>query len=337
MSHEIPGALEHYRPVLDSYITELFHSKDHELYEMMRYQLGWENGNLIYPGKYIRPSLMLTSVESCGGDVYKALPGAVAIELLHNFSLIHDDIQDDSDLRRSRPTVWNRWSKSQAINAGDGMYSISRLTLLRLLDQGIPHDRVIDAARALDQTCLALCEGQFNDLLFEEQSDIGLEEYYDMIANKTASVFRCAFEMGAVIAEGSGTKSESLGIVGLELGLAYQVVDDILDIWGDSETGKQIGIDLKRGKKSLPIVYGLNNRSNEQYHKLQSIYEDSEDNRDVDEIRNILDYMKAKEYCLIEAENHWNRAKTKLSEIEMSNDSKESILASGEFLLGRIR
>ena len=175
MSQEIPGALEYYRPALDSYITELFDSKDHELYDMMRYQLGWENGTLSYPGKYIRPSLMLASVESCGGDVHKALPGAVALELLHNFSLIHDDIQDDSVLRRSRPTVWNRWSKSHAINAGDGMYAISRLTLLRLLDQGIPHDRVFDAAKALDQTCLALCEGQFNDLLFEVQSNVHLK------------------------------------------------------------------------------------------------------------------------------------------------------------------
>ncbi len=337
MSHKIPGALEHYRLPIDSYMTELFQSKHHELYEMMRHQLGWEEGSLTYPGKYIRPSLMLVSVEGCGGDVDKALPGAAALELLHNFSLIHDDIQDDSVLRRGRPTVWNNWSKSQAINAGDGMYAISRLTLLDLLDKGIPHDRVIAAARFLDETCLALCEGQYNDLLFEDQLTVSLAEYDNMITNKTASVFKCAFEMGAVIAEGSGTRSKALGILGLELGLAYQIVDDILDIWGDSETGKQIGIDLRRGKKSLPIVYGLNNSSSDQYSKLKSIYQSSAENRDVDEIKNILDVMKAKEYCLIEAKNHWNRAKVLLDGIEMPKDSMESILLSGQYLLERMK
>ncbi|MFL2639922.1 MAG: polyprenyl synthetase family protein [Dehalococcoidia bacterium] len=337
MSHKIPGALELYRPALDSYMTELFQSKHHELYEMMRHQLGWEKGSLSYPGKYIRPSLMLVSVEGCGGDVDKALPGAAAIELLHNFSLIHDDIQDESFLRRGRPTVWNNWSKSQAINAGDGMYAVSRLTLLDLLDKGVAHDRVIAAARFLDETCLALCEGQYNDLLFETQLNVSLPQYDNMIKNKTASVFKCAFEMGAVIAEGAGSRSEALGVLGLELGLAYQIIDDILDIWGDSETGKQIGIDLRRGKKSLPIVYGLNNASSDQYSKLKSIYESSSENRDVNEIKKILDDMKAKEYCLMEAKNHWNRAKTLLDEIEMPKNSMESILLSGQYLLERMK
>ena len=108
--------------------------------------------------------------------------------------------------------------------------------MVDLLDKGVAHDRGIAAARFLDETCLALCEGQYNDLLFETQLNVSLPQYDNMIKNKTASVFKCAFEMGAVIAEGAGSRSEALGVLGLELGLAYQIIDDILDIWGDSET-----------------------------------------------------------------------------------------------------
>jgi geranylgeranyl diphosphate synthase type I len=230
-----------------------------ELNAMLAYHLGWE-GEGAGPearGKRIRPLLVTLTAAACGGDWQAALPAAAAVELVHNFSLIHDDIEDHSDLRRGRPTVWTRWGIPQAINTGDALFSIAHLAILQLAettDVATAHQ----AAHCLQETCLRLTQGQYLDIAYEKRNDLSLEAYWLMIGGKTAALLECCTALGAFTAHTSAERRQHYQDFGRSLGLAFQVQDDLLGIWGDAQlTGKSAESDLVAGKKSLPVVYGL--------------------------------------------------------------------------------
>ncbi len=233
-------------------------------YDMMRYHLGWAD-EVFQPqnlpaGKRLRPILCLIACSEVGGDPSQALPAAAGIELLHNFSLIHDDIEDGDTVRRHRPTVWKQWGMPQAINVGDGLFTLSFLALHRLVDVGVAPQVALAALKIFTQNCLALTEGQYLDMSFESRSDVGVDEYMRMIQGKTATLVGACMSIGALIAGADDSQRESLTQFGLSTGLAFQIQDDILGIWGDPEvTGKAAGNDILRRKKSLPQLYALNN------------------------------------------------------------------------------
>lgn len=233
-----------------------------QLRYMMAYHLGWE-GQGAGPearGKRIRPLLVTLCAAASGSDWRKGLPASAAVELIHNFSLIHDDIEDQSPLRRGRPTVWKLWGIPQAINTGDAMYALAHLAIFDL-SLHLPQDTVLRCAKRLQQTCLELTQGQFLDISFEQRNDLSLESYWQMIRGKTASLLACSCELGAIIAGADPETIENYAQFGSNLGLAFQALDDILGIWGDaSQTGKSIESDLATGKKTLPVLYGLNQR-----------------------------------------------------------------------------
>jgi geranylgeranyl diphosphate synthase type I len=179
------------------------------------------------------------------------------VELVHNFSLIHDDIQDRSPLRRGRPTVWSQWGIAQAINAGDAMFILAQLALLDL-GTVLPPQRVLRLSEIFQQACLELTRGQFLDLSYESRTEIGLDEYWRMIAGKTAALLSAATWMGAIFAGAEEEIADAYREYGHYLGLAFQVQDDYLGIWGDEAiTGKSAASDLVSGKKSLPVVFAL--------------------------------------------------------------------------------
>lgn len=230
-----------------------------QFHAMMTYHLGWE-GEGAGPeacGKRFRPLLLLLTCVAAGGPWEKALPAAAAVELLHNFSLIHDDIQDDSPLRRGRVTVWKKWGIPQAINTGDAMLTLAHLALLRL-NNSVSSDTVITAVNLLQGTCFKLTQGQHLDMAFETRSQVSLDEYWQMVEGKTAALISTCAELGALIAGANITSQQHYKIFGFYLGLAFQVQDDLLGIWGDAAiTGKSNESDLISGKKSLPVLYGL--------------------------------------------------------------------------------
>jgi len=234
-------------------------SEYRELHHMLSYHMGWvgEDAGPESQGKRIRPILLLLTTASAGEDWHTALPAAAAIELVHNFSLIHDDIEDNSHLRRGRVTLWSRWGIPQAINAGDALFTLAHLAMLRLAsskNQSI----VLRAASMLQQACLELTQGQYLDLAYEKQTDLTIEQYWPMVRGKTAALLSACTAIGAVIADSDEAKISAYQQFGHQLGLAFQVLDDILGIWGDSEkTGKSSASDLVAGKKSLPVLYGL--------------------------------------------------------------------------------
>lgn len=205
----------------------------------------------------MRPLLVLLSTEAAGGNWVNALPAAAAVELVHNFSLLHDDIEDNSSLRRGRPAVWVKWNLPQALNTGDTMLTLAHLTLLQIKDTH-PTDVTLKAISLLQRTCLHLTQGQFLDIAYETRSDLSVEDYWPMVRGKTAALIGGATELGALIAEAGEDTCFAYRKFGLNLGLAFQVLDDFLGIWGDAAlTGKSSASDLLQRKKTLPVLFAL--------------------------------------------------------------------------------
>ncbi|GAB4453802.1 MAG: polyprenyl synthetase family protein [Anaerolineae bacterium] len=229
---------------------------------MLRYHLGWvdERGQPCdgASGKRVRPGLLLLCAEAAGGDMAAALPAAAAVELLHNFSLIHDDIQDESPTRRGRPTVWAIWGRANAINAGDAMYTLAYAALWDLVERGAPPVRALDAWRLFTDTCLALTQGQHLDMAFEHQASVSLEAYLRMIGGKSAALIAASAQLGALVAGADADRQAHFAAFGRNLGLAFQIRDDILGIWGEqAATGKSTQTDIATRKKTLPVIYAL--------------------------------------------------------------------------------
>jgi geranylgeranyl diphosphate synthase type I len=226
---------------------------------MLRYPLGWvdENGQPYnHPtGKRIRPILLLLCAEAVGGSYQTALPAAAAVELLHNFSLVHDDIEDDSPTRHGRPTVWTLWGRANAINAGDALFALAYSAMQRL---AIPAEIAVKVWGIFNATNIELTRGQHMDMRFERQESCSVDEYLSMIRGKSAALVSACAQMGALIGSGDDETAAHFAEFGLNLGLAFQVRDDILGIWGDpAVTGKSAATDILARKKSLPVVCGL--------------------------------------------------------------------------------
>jgi geranylgeranyl diphosphate synthase type I len=237
---------------LDQPHTKSFH-------EMLTYHMGWtgEGAGREATGKRIRPLIVLLTTASAGAGWTPSLPAAAAVELVHNFSLVHDDVQDNSDKRRGRSTVWTKWGVPMAINVGDAIFVISNQAIMDLFKTH-PALTVVRAATILHDTCLDLTRGQFLDMSYEERTDLNLEDYWPMVGGKTSALLSACTSIGALLGNAGEAEQESYRQFGYHLGLAFQVQDDILGIWGDEAvTGKSVASDLVEGKNSLPVLYAL--------------------------------------------------------------------------------
>lgn len=289
-------------------------------YGMVQYHLGWVDENLqpikARGGKRIRPLLCLLVCEAISGDYRPALPAAAAVELVHNFSLIHDDIEDKSPRRRGRATVWRVWDVAQAINAGDGLLALAHLALHRLSTSG---KLVAQATQILNQACLHLCEGQYLDIAFQERTGVTEEMYLAMAQKKTASLLECAAHLGAILATREKGIIEAYRGFARNLGLSFQITDDLLGIWGEEEvTGKGVGEDIKAGKKSLPVIYAFEEERLRGLRRLEEIYGEA----DLDALLSILEELKVKERCQEKARHFQNRAFEGLERTGIDNQAQ---------------
>jgi geranylgeranyl diphosphate synthase type I len=261
----------------------------------------------------MRPLLGLLAYESLTGDYRRALPGAAAVELGHNFSLVHDDIEDADRERRHRPTLWAVWGVPLAINAGDALFALSRLALYRLLEDGFSERRVLALMRVYDETCLALCEGQYLDISFERQDDVTVEAYLEMIGKKTAALVGASVQAGAILATDDAEVIEAYRRFGYDIGMAFQMADDVKgSFWTSAESGKVESGDIRRRKKTLPLVWALEHASDEDRARLRRLYARGEadgadnplDDESVREVLAILERSGAHEHALGEARRY---------------------------------
>jgi geranylgeranyl diphosphate synthase, type I len=297
-------------------ILGLVHDRDAStrgVYEMMRYHLGLD-GTGAPAGKRIRPLLGLLAYASIAGDYQAALPGAAAVELGHNFSLVHDDIEDGDLERRHRPTLWSLHGVPHAINAGDMLFSLSRMALHRLTELGFSDAKVLRLMRLYDETCVALCEGQYIDIATSESDRLmSVELYFDMIGRKTAALIAGSIEAGAILATDDEAVISRYRAFGWALGLAFQLNDDLLGIWGaEQATGKE-PTDLRRKKKTLPVIYAAEHAGPEDRERLLALYgQEVSTDAEVGEMIAILERTGAPDYTRDQARRRRDEALVEL-------------------------
>jgi geranylgeranyl diphosphate synthase type I len=244
-------------------------------YRMMAYHLGWLDEELReragHGGKRLRPSLCMMACESIGAPPEQALPGAVAVELVHNASLVHDDIEDGDRTRRHRPAVWALWGTGHGVNVGDGMLAIAQLAMLEAIPTagaGV----AAQAAAALGRACIELFEGQFLDQEHQGRASLSLPEYRAMVDRKTGALFGCAAELGALLGGADADVVRRLARFGRALGRAFQMQDDLLGVWGDeSRTGKPSD-DLRKRKRGLPAALAWDCAGPAEFAELRELY-----------------------------------------------------------------
>jgi geranylgeranyl diphosphate synthase type I len=282
--------------------------RTHELYEMVRYHLGLDHGGP--RGKRIRPLLGLLAYESLTGEHEPALPGAAAVELGHNFSLVHDDIEDRDVERHHRATLWMVFGQAQAINTGDTLFTLSRMALYRLREMGFSDAKVLTLMRLYDETCLALCEGQFMDIWSAEHDDrLSVEFYFDMIGRKTAALIAASVQAGAMLATDDESIVDAYRGFGWSLGIAFQLNDDLLGIWGDEQTTGKEPSDLAKHKKTLPIIYAFERASAADAARLKELLATPDPSTElVVEARQILERSGARDYTRARAREERDEA-----------------------------
>jgi geranylgeranyl diphosphate synthase, type I len=225
---------------------------------------------LANPGKLLRPALCLWACERLGGDAADALPAAVALQLVHEFTLVHDDVQDGDLERRHRPTVWALWGQAQAINCGDGMFAWA---FEQLLASGAPAPAAGGAALVLARAVRSVVDGQCRDLACEGHPETAPDEYVDMVRLKTGSLVGAALEIGAIAAAASSAEREALRAAGVDAGAAFQVRDDWLGTWGDpAATGKPADGDLRRRKLTFPVCWSFHHSDADARNRLRLLF-----------------------------------------------------------------
>lgn len=316
-----------YQEFISDYLESQYPDKEPKnLYEPIRYIL--ELG-----GKRMRPVLTLMSAEIFDADYMKALPAALAVEVFHNFSLIHDDIMDDAPLRRGNETVHEKWDINTGILSGDAM-----LILAYQYFEKYEPKVFRDLAKLFSKTALEVCEGQQWDVDFENREDVTIPEYLKMIEYKTAVLVAAAMKMGAIIAETSEENCNLIYDFGLNLGLAFQLQDDYLDAYGDPETfGKQVGGDIIENKKTylyLKAVEFASADTNEQLMHLFSI-QPSDNSDKINSVKEIFTTTGAADATKKAIQDFTLKAFETLHKINIDNEKKEKLQSFGENLMGR--
>ena len=268
---------DRYRAVVDAELRDAFDGRQGMLYDLLRYHLGWvdERGNLAESA--LTPLhhcgiLALAAAEAVSGDYGPAVSAAAAVELAYNFVLVHNDVQAGRiDQSSDRPSIWWVWGPSQAINAGDGLHALARAVLMRLSETGTPAATVLTALRSLDQACLTLCEGQYMDLIYQDQLMVSEPDYLDMVGRKSGALVGCSARLGALAVGGDEATAEALRRWGEMLGTARQIREDIDDLWGAGGDGFTPANVLNK-KKSLPLIHALQNSDTAAKRELGAIY-----------------------------------------------------------------
>lgn len=317
-------------------------SQDLELYAWSRYHLGWNDERLRpmpeadrrkHGGKRLRGVLTVLSAEAMGGAGRLAAPAGAAVELIHNFSLVHDDVEDNDAERRHRPTVWKLWGVPHAINVGSNMQAMVDVAVLRLAES-FPAEKVVDAFRIITRAVVLMTEGQFLDMSAEDKHEMSEAEYFRMTGGKTAALIEGALRVGAILGTGDAPRSEAMAQFGRGFGLAFQCRDDYLGIWGDpARTGKPVGSDIIQGKRSLPVVHALSAApaGTPAGDRLRTALRE----RSVDDVLEVFESVGTARWVAARVEEHTTAALDALARARGASPYSEAIREIAEYALGR--
>lgn len=333
--------LESYAEAIDAEIETILHQGAPYVAQINSYFFGWldesfnrvDNAN---KGKRLRPIMTLLACEAITGSYKPALPLAAVVEIIHNYSLIHDDIADRDDERRGRPTVWKLWGDGIAINTGDALYTLAYKTIL---DLDLPSAKVVAMQKVVVDTAIALARGQHFDITFERRTDVNETMYLDMIAGKTAALIDAALRLGAMAGTDDTAIIDAYAEFGRHLGLAFQIQDDFLNIWVDATiTGKPQHSDLRNKKKSLPVTYAFGNSSATDKVRLMEIYADIDSDMTDDEIAFVLEVFEridARSYTEHQVKNHTSAALEALNRTSIQSPAQTHLNTLANMLIQR--
>jgi len=295
-----------------------------ELYDPLRYFLS-------LGGKRIRPVLTLLASELFGSTAEKALSQALSIEVFHNFTLVHDDIMDAAPTRRKMPTVHEKWNSNIAILSGDVMLIKSYQLLVDTEPRYLP-----ELMHVYNKTAVEVCEGQQMDMNFEERMDVSISEYIEMIRLKTSVLLGAALEIGAIIADAGAEDRKRIYNFGQYLGIAFQIQDDILDLYADPEKfGKMVGGDVAANKKTILYLTAVSEATQEQQEILKQLQAEENITLKIERTRQLFDHLNVREKCRTEMLSYQKKAMQALEEIEVSAEQKAGLIALADFLLHR--
>ena len=294
-----------------------------QLYEPIRYHMA-------LGGKRIRPVLTLMACDAMGGDLTEAIDAAIGLEMFHNFTLLHDDVMDNADVRRGKPTVHRRWNDNTAILSGD--------TMLTIATQYIASTRNWQVMELFNKTAIEIYEGQQWDMNYEQRNDVSVEEYIDMIRLKTSVLLGCALKAGALIANDNECEADLLYQAGVNMGLAFQLRDDLLDVWGDPKTfGKEIGGDIMNNKKTFLLINAMllarGDDADELRHWLNDPYTSREDK--VAGVTALYERLGVRELAEQAIAHYNNLAVSAFKQAMMSDDDQQAFIALANRLAGR--
>ena len=337
----LPNCFKRYKNKIDTELKNHINFRNNPIYITHKYYMGWDDLDGKYQnyiGKRFRPTLLLISSDAVNGNNEIATKLAIALEYVHNFSLIHDDLEDRDQYRHHRPTIWTIWGENAAIISGNGMLKISDEIMNGLISLGVGTQNAINLQSEITKSYLKMMEGQYLDITYETIPSISINQYLEMIELKTGALIESAMYLGSLtkIKNSNRKLNNHMKSIGHKFGRIYQIRDDILGVWGTNKTGKPVGADLYRKKKSLPAVHALNSESKYVKDKMHSIF--SSENIDKNNVENILDLMEENNtfrYCQTLAEHYWKQAIEIIKEINISKNSTNDLIELGEFLLYR--
>jgi geranylgeranyl diphosphate synthase type I len=316
-------------------------------WEMIDHHFGWNEGvvssadptTLRYlNGKRTRPLMTLLVAEAVSGSYAHAIPAAAGIEIIHNFTLIHDDVMDVSLERRHRPTVWSIWGIGQAINTGDGLFAFGMSALLELGQRGVDPAKIVEAMRVLLDACSATVEGQILDMSFEQRTDVTPDEYIVMIEHKTGTLIEASARLGALLSTDDRAVIDGYGDYARNLGIAFQMQDDYLGIWGDeAQTGKSASSDIVGKKKSYPVLIAFASADAEARAALDRIYaQEHLDDADVAAVKAILDTVDAAAQTRSLIERYYCDSIAALDSVSGGDSSGTLLRQIADFLIRRV-
>ena len=318
---------------MEEELKTVFESRQGFLYDVLRYHLGWvdQQGQPMSGSAPLsfQSALALASCDALCGDYQKALPVAASVDLIFNFTLVHGDVQAGRMESGDRPSIWWVWGPAQAINAGDGLHALGRTTMMRLIHNDVPADKVLRAVRTLDLACLALCEGQYMDLQFQDQMLVSTSDYLDMIGRKAGALSACAAESGALAAGAGDQECSSFSEIGRSMGMAWQIARDVDDLWGEHGDGMTPSNVLNK-KKSLPLVHTLENADVSTKRELGAIYMKRVlESDDVKKMIEILDSTDARQTSQAKAQELVDQALAGL--VGVSQEGKTALARLGQW------